>query len=195
MPWRACLCRKLGNPLRRKLNSGVCCLRLLNVMLVYSPTPGHIIQTVWEEWQWKLWQRMLYLSLSEWTALCTAVGLFSAPCLKERMAPVSSQMRVTVRPLQTFSATKLSRCWVPVSVSKPSLFLMSQLQERATATSTLLCCILMCTNQLNASPDFISGTALSPNRCLPSSFSCSSWRCLREQIGRAEVTSKETERN
>ena len=39
--------------------------------------------------------------------------------------------------LQTLSTTMLSSGRVPASVSKPSLFLTSQLQERATATNTL----------------------------------------------------------
>ena len=39
---------------------------------------------------------------------------------------------------------------VPTSVSKPSLFLRSRLQARATAT--VFCCILMCANQLKAGP-------------------------------------------
>lgn len=41
-------------------------------------------------------------------------------------------------PLQTISATMLSSGRVPASVSKPSLFLRSQVQEIATATSGLL---------------------------------------------------------
>lgn len=40
---RACLCGKFGNLLPEKHSPVVCCLRLLNVILVYSPTPGHII--------------------------------------------------------------------------------------------------------------------------------------------------------
>lgn len=104
----------------------------------------------------------------------TVLGLFSAPCLKEWMAAVSSQTQTTVGPLQTISVTMLSSIWVPASVSKPSLFLMSRLQERATATNILLCCILMCANQLNSGPDirlrYCSFPQQMPACCLPLQF-------------------------
>lgn len=121
-----------------------------NISLLPHSWPYYI--TVGEGWQWKLWQHGSEW-LSKWSALCMAVGLFSAPCLKERMAAVCSQMLATAGPLQTISGTMLSSGWVPACVSKPSLFLMSQLQERAMVTNTLLCCILMCANQLNSGPD------------------------------------------
>lgn len=183
VPWCTCLCRKLGNSLTRNFSSSVCCLRLLIVILVYSPTLGHIIQTVGEERQWKLWQRMLYLSLSKWTALCMAVGLFSAPCLKEWMAAVSSQMQATAGPLQTISTTMLSSSRVLASVSKPSLFLMKQLQERSAVTNTLLWCILMCANQFNSGSDIHLRYCSFPQQ-MPVCFfySCSSQRFLKERI-------------
>lgn len=121
-----------------------------NISFLPHSWPYYI--TVGEGWQWKLWQHGSEW-FPKWTALCMAVGLLSAPCLKEWMAAVSSQMLATAGPLQTISGTMLSSSWVPACVSKPSLFLTSQLQERATVTNTLLCCVLMCANQLNAGPD------------------------------------------
>lgn len=87
-----------------------------NISLLPHFLPYYI--TVGEEWQWKLWQHGSEW-FSKWTALCMAVGLFSAPCLRERMVAVSSQMLATAGPLQTISGTMLSSGWVPACVSIP----------------------------------------------------------------------------
>lgn len=135
-----------------------------------------------EEWQWKLWLRMLYLGPSKRTALCVAWSVFST-LPGEWMAAVSSQVQATAGPLQPISATMLPSGCVPAPVSKPSLFFMSQLQERATVTNTLLCRILMCANQLNSGPATRRRYCSFPQQMPACAFGCNSQRFLKEQIG------------